>query len=718
MAEVSMRFCAECGKQVPPGAWGELCPHCLFLRGAAAVVPFGDALLGVVGDYELQEEIARGGMGVVYRAWQKSLKRHVALKMMLAGQHATEEQVRRFKAEAIAGGVLHHPNIVGVHEVGSHESLPYIVMDLVDGPSLSRMLKEGPLPVEQAASYLKTISEAIHFAHSRGILHRDLKPSNVLIDSSNQPRVMDFGLAKNLAADASLTATGSVHGSPSYMPPEQARGDRKQVGVRSDVYSLGAMLYHLVTGRPPFVAQTIAATLQQVETAEPLAPRLLNSSVPKDLETICFKCLEKDPERRYASAGELAEELGRFLKDEPIHARPIGRPEKAWRWCRRNPLAASFAGTVCVALAVSLWLLVLVNEAKNKQVELTRDAKQFNLEKDAAARRVLRMVEENLAGIWANSAKPDLDIISEDVAALSGLAILPVTNLAASVRWKMGAVTDEDPVGRVRQFGLLISNIESNASRLLEREVRVDLRLYKFQQDFGRDLCNGVMDFGRLGARQFLTLRRSNPGLIPMVMPTNSFKEGIMFSRSNSPIRTLADVRGRAVAFGDTNSTISFWAQINLAELGINAANLSRYDYLDSTLDFADEVLNVGLSNAVRKVGYLHSHAKVIEGVLDGKYDVGVANLKAFLAFKDRGLVAIPDSQFTSCRNVFVAMPGFDPDSVNAITTTMTNLQGYWLQRLPDASLGYERAKLSAYAHEELWLDRVWSIFPFKPQSQ
>lgn len=715
---MSTRFCAECGKQVPPGAWGELCPHCLLLRGAADVVPFVDALLGVVGDYELQEEIARGGMGVVYRAWQKSLKRHVALKMMLVGQHATEEQVRRFKAEAIAGGVLHHPNIVGVHEVGSHESLPYIVMDLVDGPSLSRLLKEGPLPVARAAAYLKTIAEAIHFAHSRGILHRDLKPSNVLIDSSDQPRVMDFGLAKNLATDSSLTATGAVQGSPSYMPPEQATGDRRKVGVRSDVYSLGAMLYHLLTGRPPFVAQTIAVTLQQVETAEPLAPRLLNSSVPRDLETICFKCLEKDPERRYATAGELAEELDRFLKDEPIHARPISRPEKAWRWCRRNPLAASFAGTVCVALAVSLWLLVLVNEAKNKQVELTKDARQSNLEKDAAAKRVLRMVEDNLAGIWANSAKPDLEIISEDVAALSNLAILPVTNQPTAVRWKMGAVTDEDPVGRVRQFGLLISNIESNASRLLEREVRVDLRLYKFQQDFGRDLCSGVVDIGRLGARQYLTLRRSNPGLVVLAMPTNSFKEGIMFSRSDSSIRKLVDVRGRAVAFGDTNSTISFWAQIKLAELGINAASLARYDYLDSTLDFADEVLNVGLSNAVRKIGYLHSHAKVIEGVLDGRYDAGVANLKAFLSFKDQGLVAIPDSQFTSSRNVFVARPGFDPDAAKVFTETMVNLQGYWLQRLPDGSMGYEAAKPSAYANEERWLDRVWSVFPYKAPNQ
>ena len=280
----------------------------------------------------------------------------------------------------------------------------------------------------------------------------------------------------------------------------------------------------------------------------------------------------------------------------------------------------------------------------------------------------------------------------------------------------MGVVSDEDPLGRVRQYAILLAALETNASQILKREVRVDVRLYKFQQDFGADLCAGKMDIGRLGARQYLGLRRNQPGLIPLVMPTNSFKQGIFFTRTNSGIQSIADVRGRAMAFGDTNSTISFWAQIKLAEQGIAATNLPRYDFLDSTLDFADEVQNVGHANAVNHIGYLHSHAQVIEGVIDGRYDAGIANLKAFFIKQDQGLVAITNSQFISSRNVLVARPRFETASVNAIVNTMTNLSGYWLQRLPDESLGYEAARPNAHSVEEQWLDRVETLFPLKPQ--
>ncbi len=371
MADASK--CPECGDVIAANQPKGLCSRCA-LMGAlklgeetppanrAPLTPGG--LPQHIGDYELLEEIARGGMGVVYKARQKSLERNVAIKMLLSGQHATEDQVRRFKVEAIAAGTLHHPNIVAVHEVGSHEGMPYFAMDLVEGPNLARMLRNGLLPAKRAAAYVKTIAEAIQYAHGKNILHRDLKPSNVLIDSNDQPKVTDFGLAKNLANDSDLTITGQVYGSPSFMSPEQAAGQRDKVGVTSDVYSLGAILYHALTGRPSFVGQTVTETLKQVEYAEPIAPSLLNPGLPRDIETICLKCLRKEPSRRYASAQELADELGRFLRNEPIHARPVSRVEKVWRWGRRNPLAAAFVGTVCVALVTSLWLLVLVNNAK------------------------------------------------------------------------------------------------------------------------------------------------------------------------------------------------------------------------------------------------------------------------------------------------------------------------------------------------------------------
>jgi WD40 repeat protein len=305
------------------------------------------------GDFELLEELARGGMGIVYRARQVSLDRIVAVKMLLFGPLSSPEFVKRFRTEAAAAASLQHPNIVAIHEVGVHHGQHYFAMDFVEGPSLAKVLASGPLPLKKAATYVKTIAEAIHYAHERGILHRDLKPSNVLIDTNDQPRITDFGLARRLEGDSELTVTGQVIGSPNYMPPEQAAGRRGKLSRRSDIYSLGAMLYHLLTGRPPFVGQALADTLEQVLNVEPVSPRLLNTSVPRDLETVCLKCLEKDPDKRYATAQAVADELSRFLHNEPIHARPITRAERVWRWCRRKPaLAASLAAALLLLLAM------------------------------------------------------------------------------------------------------------------------------------------------------------------------------------------------------------------------------------------------------------------------------------------------------------------------------------------------------------------------------
>jgi eukaryotic-like serine/threonine-protein kinase len=275
----------------------------------------------------LLEEIGHGGMGVVYRARQKSLDRIVALKVLLFGPHASAESVKRFRAEAVATAALQHPNIVAIHEVGFCQGQHYIAMDYVEGQPLSALIRGSPLAARRAASYVKAIVEAIHYAHERGILHRDLKPANVLIDANDQPRITDFGLAKRLESDSDLTLSGQLLGSPSYIPPEQATGKRLTLSRRSDVYALGAILYHALTGRPPFVGEGMADTVQQVLTTEPVSPRLLNRAVPHDLETVCLKCLEKEPAKRYATAQMLAEELGQFLDGKQVHAtrRPSGQ---------------------------------------------------------------------------------------------------------------------------------------------------------------------------------------------------------------------------------------------------------------------------------------------------------------------------------------------------------------------------------------------------------
>src|SRR5262245_42132638 len=362
----TMSACPKCGRELPPENLGKVCPHCILdlaVADSETIVTTShkrpeaaSAKLPNFGDYELLEEIARGGMGVVYKARQISLDRVVAVKMILAGQFASKEIAQRFKSEAIAAAVLQHPNIVAVHEVGVHEGQHFFSMDYVEGQNLAQMVGSSPLLPKKAARHLKLVAEAIHYAHQQGILHRDLKPSNVLIDAAtDQPRVTDFGLAKRLHGDSSITVTGQVLGSPNFMPPEQASAQRGKVGRHSDVYGLGAILFYSLTARAPFQGAMLETTIHEVLNTEPLSPRLLNPSVPSDLETICLKCLEKEPTKRYATAKELADELTRFLNHEPIQARPVTRMERAWRWCRRKPVVASLgAATIALLLAVAI----------------------------------------------------------------------------------------------------------------------------------------------------------------------------------------------------------------------------------------------------------------------------------------------------------------------------------------------------------------------------
>ena len=306
------------------------------------------------GDYEIIREIARGGTGVVFEARQVSLDRTVALKMILAGQLADDNDVKRFYTEAEAAAKLDHPGIVPIFEVGQHEGQHYFSMGFVEGQSLSQRLTEGPLPAREAAELIRRVSEAIEYAHQHGVIHRDLKPANILLDPNNNPRVTDFGLAKKIQGDSGLTSSGQIMGTPSYMPPEQAGGKRGEVGPAADVYALGATLYALMTGRPPFQAATAMDTVLQVFSDEPVPPRRLNPALPRDLETICLKCLEKDPGKRYARAAALGEDLRRYRSGEPIVARPVTRLERAVKWTRRKPAIAALLALVALVTALGL----------------------------------------------------------------------------------------------------------------------------------------------------------------------------------------------------------------------------------------------------------------------------------------------------------------------------------------------------------------------------
>ena len=302
-------------------------------------IPTAEAGRGVpvIPGYQIEGELGRGGMGVVYKARQVKLNRTVALKMILAGDHASDEAGVRFLAEAEAAAKLQHPGVVQVFHIAEHDGHPYIEMEYVGGGSLADRLDGIPRPPREAARLIEGLARAIGEAHRLGIVHRDLKPGNILITPEGATKIADFGLAKLLNADSGLTATESILGSPSYMAPEQAEGKTKQAGPRADLYALGAMLYELLTGRPPFRGATLLETLQQVKTAEPVAPSRLVPGLPRDIETIALKCLQKDPAKRYESGEALAEDLRRFQAGETIVARPVGSVERTWRWCRREP---------------------------------------------------------------------------------------------------------------------------------------------------------------------------------------------------------------------------------------------------------------------------------------------------------------------------------------------------------------------------------------------
>ena len=374
------KLCRECGKPLAPDTLLGLCPECMMKAGLApsskSAVPVAPnafvegpetetkafvagTKLGYIGDYELLEEIARGGRGVVYKARQSSLKRIVAVKMIRSGELADEGEVRRFRTEAQAAAQLQHPNIVAIHEIGEHEGRHYFSMDFVEGRNLAQVAAGRPVAARTAAEWLKAIAEAVQFAHQRGVLHRDLKPQNIMLDAAGRPRVTDFGLAKNLGSDSTLTNTGAVMGSPCYMSPEQARGSNDLVGPASDIYSLGAILYELLTGRPPFRGASPMDTLSQVVRDEPPRPRSLNPGAPVDLETICLKCLEKEPVRRYPTARELEADLGRFLAGEPVQARPASALRRTLSWSRRHRWVFSAAVSVLIltlmGLTYGLW---------------------------------------------------------------------------------------------------------------------------------------------------------------------------------------------------------------------------------------------------------------------------------------------------------------------------------------------------------------------------
>ena len=335
--------------------------------------------------YEILAEIGRGGMGVVYKARHIRLDRLVALKMILAGAHASDDQIARFHIEARAVARIQHPGIVQIHEDGDLDGLPYFSLEFVPGGSLSQFINGRPQAPRVAATMVMALCRAMAEAHARGIIHRDLKPANVLLTPDHQPKITDFGLAKQMEGDSQQTRSGAIMGTPSYMAPEQAWGQTREIGPLSDQYALGAILYEMIVGRPPFQGATPLETLELVRNQEPVPPTRLQPRTPTDLETICLKALQKDPAKRFPDAGAMAEDLRRFLDGEPIVARPVGAPERLWRWCRRNPRVAGLAAAVVLmGIAITAGSAAFAVTLKRRNVELAESYKKENAAKEVA----------------------------------------------------------------------------------------------------------------------------------------------------------------------------------------------------------------------------------------------------------------------------------------------------------------------------------------------
>ena len=371
--------------------------------------------------YDILEELGRGGMGVVYKARHRRLKRLVALKMVLAGAHVGAVGLARFRAEAEAVAKLPHSNIVQIYETGEHEGRPFFSLEYVDGGSLDQRIHESPTSPRMAAQLIETLARTMQVAHQAGIVHRDLKPANILLakmgsqssivrgresDSHSMPanhwsrntvpKVADFGLAKQVDDDSSQTRSGTILGTPSYMAPEQAGGKNREVGPAADIYSLGAILYELLVGRPPFRAGNPLDTIRQVIEQEPIPPRQLEPRVPPDLETICLKCLEKDPARRFGSSLELAEDLRRFEEGDPIHARPTPAWERAWKWGKRRPSLVALLGVSVLAVLSIALFIVWHNVSLQRRLDLALSQERLarRREQDALKERHLSLVEQ------------------------------------------------------------------------------------------------------------------------------------------------------------------------------------------------------------------------------------------------------------------------------------------------------------------------------------
>ena len=676
--------CRKCGELVRTNAPFGHCPRCLLELG------FGPAPEGVFessatgtkvrqfGDYDLLEQIGRGGMGVVFRARQRSLNRLVALKMILNVESASPGIMARFHDEAEAAAKLEHPNIVSTYEFGELDGQPFLCMRLIEGSNLAKQMPQlalasladgqGQATVskphrreaqERIARLMATIARAIHYAHQQNVVHRDLKPTNILMDEQNRPYLTDFGIAKILTGETDLTGRSEILGTANYMAPEQAAGQR--AAFAADIYSLGVILYELLTGRLPFRADTPMETLRRATEEEPTHPTTLNRQADRELATICLKCLEKDPLRRYASAETMAEDLDRWLRHEPIHARRASAGLRLRRWTRRNPAGALLVLALFLGLTVLLALLKIVHEkeaTKEEALVLLREP-----------------LKEQLNDLWAHPEKSASVVITSETRAVLAPGERGTVGTAPAQRIRFGIYShDQIPTEMLPKFSPLLAYLEKSLSEKLHAPIRVNFLIFRdYQAAMLALLTNGV-DFARFGAASYVIAKGSNAAVSIVAVQTHESFQGAIFTQAtNQAIQRLEDLRGRTLAFGNTNSTTgSQLAKFHLAGLGFHARDFSN-----------------------RATNYLRNHADVTNAVAQGKFDAGAAKESYVRNANFRIL-----STFPNLGMVWVATPHLRASNRQALTESLLSVKLSLVEKLEDAVTGFERGSDNGY--EEL----------------
>ena len=686
---MDMPKCETCGTAIPPDAPLGHCPACLMdcaehFGGSPETESTAQELPRQFGDYELLRQIGCGGMGLVYEARHTRLRRRVALKM-IRPDLASRKFLRRFLIEGEAAARLDHPNIIPIYEIKEDGVESFFSMQFIEGESLKERIRKGEygfrdskrdLTASEAhckqqaiARLMSQLCRGVHHAHERGVFHRDLKPGNILLDSAGRPHIADFGVAKivrdeeHADAESALTVPGATLGTPEYMAPEQASG--ASVGERpmiaaADIYSLGAILYELLIGRPPFRGSSNLETLQKVRKADLKRPRSFNPAVARDLETICLKCMEKNPQARYTSADAIADDLDRWLNGEPIVARPISLPVRAQRWAKGNPVGIALIISLFFGLGISLGFITVFADRMGIAEENKALERETYLQK--------------YSDLWALPTAPSILIPSSLLADFRDQKPRPFVE-GRDVRLKFGMNVDTDPITKAYSVAPLLGALESRMGQSLGKNVFIDLHISKASHLESQLLFTHDADLQRVDALSYIEAKARDPGIVPLLIE-NDADEMVFCALQDSGITNLRQLAGKAVGLGDSNSAASVLARYSLLTNGIRKVDLKSIAYFTNLAVVNTRHLpEAGSTEIMTDMREVKSGREALRHLLRGHVDVAVTPKRYFEIRRHRGTGLRLIHKFPGVPEVFAARSGLDPKVLNAFQEAMLSLK-------------------------------------------